>query len=138
MNISTYQMQNVLRAYGKQLSLNRRLGRQRESALPSPTERITISTEARRKAVVEKIASDIIGRIASEGPQQAVEREVFRELETEFGNRLSIDGGDKEMVFKVVDTEKQEQVGKLSLEDTKYLKKRLEEITRSKVQKDML
>ena len=138
MNISTYQIHNVLRAYGKQLSQSRRLLNDKGIAGPKRMDRISISAQARRKAVIDKVTSDIVNRIVHEGPGDDVALEVFKELEGEYGNNLSVKKLDSELVFKVIDKENGEVTKTLSIEDSEFLKNRLEEITKSKVDDQMI
>ncbi|MBW1741197.1 MAG: hypothetical protein JRJ42_08710 [Deltaproteobacteria bacterium] len=138
MTISTYQIHNVLRAYGKQLSQTRRLSGNKKVPEPNRADRINISSEARRKAVIDKVTSDIINKIIHDGPRDDMTREVFEQLEDEYGNKLSVKEEDTEMVFKVIDKEKGEVTKTLSIEDSKLLKDRLEEITKDKVSNHMI
>jgi hypothetical protein len=138
MTVSTYQIHNVLRAYGKQLSQNRRLTHKKGMGEPKRADRISISAEARRKAVIDKVTSDIVNRIIHEGPGDDMEQQVFKQLENEYGNSLSVEKGGSELVFKVIDKEKGEVTKTLSIEDSKFLKDRLEEITKSKVDDQMV
>jgi hypothetical protein len=138
MHISTYQVNNVLRAYGKQLSLSKRGARNKNVMPPNLSDSITISAEARRKAIIEKVTTDIVERIVRFGPQDVTEQEAFRELEDEYGNNLVLeeDNG-PELVFKVIDNDKGEETRTLSIEDSKVLRDRLEEITKTKVDANM-
>ena len=138
MHISTYQVHNVLRAYGKQLSLSKRGARNKNVMPPNRSDSITISAEARRKVIIEKVTTDIVERIVRFGPQDVTEQEAFRELEDEYGNNLVLEE-DKgpELVFKVIDKDKGEETRTLSIEDSKVLRDRLEEITKTKVDANM-
>lgn len=138
MAISTYQVHNVLRAYGKHLSQSRRVSHNKGGERPKLADRINISAQARRKAVIEKVTSDIINRILHEGPGNDMEQEVFKQLQDEYGNSLSVEKGDSDLVFKVIDKEKGEVTKTLSIKDSKFLKNRLEEITKSKVDDEMI
>ena len=138
MNISTYQIHNVLRAYGKQLSQSRRLLNDKGIAGPKRMDRISISAQARRKAVIDKVTSDIVNKIVQEGPGDDVALEAFRQLEGEYGNSLSVKKGESELVFKVIDKENGEVTKTVSIEDSQFLKNRLEEITKSKVDDQMI
>ena len=85
MVISAYQVNNVLRVYGDQLRQNRIPNTPKSSGTRSP-DKISISNKAKRKAVVEKIASDIVEKITHYGPHENVEKEVFQKLEDEYEN----------------------------------------------------
>ena len=138
MSISTHQIHNVLRAYGKQLSQSRRLPHNKGVAGEKRADWISISSQARRKAVIDKVTSDIVNRIIREGPGDDVEQDAFKQLECEYGNSLSFKNEDSELVFKVIDKENGEVTKTLSIEDSQFLKDRLEEITKSKVNDQMI
>jgi len=137
MVISTYQVNNVLRVYGEQLRQNRLVDKEKSGDVRSP-DKIDISSEAKRKAIVDKIASDIVDRITQFGPHENVEKEVFKRLEDEYGANLNVAGnGSTDLIFKVID-EDGETMNSLSLEDSKFLRYKLEEITRDTVNRNMM
>ena len=137
MVISTYQVNNVLRVYGEQLRQNRLVDKEKSGDVRSP-DKIDISSEAKRKAIVDKIASDIVDRITQFGPHENVEKEVFKRLEDEYGANLNVAGnGSTELIFKVID-EDGETMNSLSLEDSKFLRYKLQEITRDSVNRNMM
>jgi hypothetical protein len=137
MVISTYQVNNVLRVYGEQLRQNRLSDKAEDGDARSP-DKIDISSEAKRKAIVDKIASDIVDRITQFGPHENVEKEVFKRLEDEYGANLAVAGnGSTDLIFKVID-EDGETMNSLSLEDSKFLRYKLEEITRNTVNRNMM
>ena len=138
MNITTYQVHNVLRAYGKQLSQNKRLTHNKGAGEQRHSDRISISVRARRKGIIDKVASDIVNRIIHDGPRDEMEQKAFKQLEYEYGNNLCVKNDDSELVFKVIDKEKGVVTKTLSIEDSKFLKDRLEEITKSKVDDQMI
>jgi hypothetical protein len=138
MNITTYQVHNVLRAYGKQLSQSKRLPHNKGAAGQRLADRISISVQARRKAIIEKVTSDIVNRIIHDGPREEMEQEAFKQLEDEYGNSLLVKNENSELVFKVIDKEKGEVTKTLSIEDSRFLKDRLEEITKTKVDDQMI
>ncbi len=138
MEITTYQIHNVLRAYGKQLSLNVRGGRHKSITATNRDDSVTISTEARRKAVIDKVTADIVEKVARYGPKNGMEQEVLNQLEDEYGNKLTFKQDDTELVFKVIDEENGEVTKTLSTDDSKFLQYRFKEITKSKVDANML
>ena len=136
MVISAYQVNNVLRVYGDQLRQNKISNKPKNSTSRSP-DKIDISVEAKRKAVVDKIASDIVGKITNYGPTDNVEKEVFKKLEAEYGAHLALTiESPSELIFKVVD-ENGETINSLSIEDSEFLRYKLEEITKETVRENM-
>lgn len=138
MHITDYHVHNVLRAYGKQLTLSKRGARKEIVTGNNPSDSITISAEARRKAVIEKVTEDIVERVVRSGPRDMLEKEAFEELESEYGNNLvPEEDNSAELAFKVVDKEKGEEIRTLSIEDSEIIKNRLQEITKRKVDANM-
>ena len=137
MVISTYQVNNVLRVYGDQLRQNRLSSKAKTGENPVP-DRLDISTGAKRKAVIEKVASAVVERIVKYGPQDEMEKEVFKKLEDSFGAPLVIDlGHPEELLFRVID-EEGETINSLSIEDSSFLTHKLMDITRETVDRNMI
>jgi hypothetical protein len=137
MVISTCEVKNVLRVYGDQLRQNRISGKAGTGENPA-LDRLEISTGAKRKAVVEKVASTIVERIVKDGPQDEMEKEVFKKLEDSYGAPLAIDQRDPgELLFKVID-EEGETINALSIEDSSFLTYKLMEITRETVDRNLI
>ena len=137
MVISPYQVNNVLRVYGDQLRQSRISSRPKNSNTPTP-DKISISEGARRKSIVDKIASNIVDKISQFGPNDNVEKEVFEKLENEYGGNLAISKENStDLIFKEID-ESGETVNSLSIEDSKFLRHKLEEITKETVNRNMM
>lgn len=137
MVIFPYQVNNVLRVYGDQLRHNRISSKSKDDNIPQ-SDKISISAEAKRKAVIDKISSDIIEKITRYGPHDNIEEEVFQKLENEYGANLAIaKSSPTELIFKVID-ENGETINSLSVEDSKFLKYKLEEITKETVNNNMM
>jgi len=135
--ITPYQINNVLRVYGTQLRQNRALNRLKDSNTRIP-DRISISADAKRKAIIGKIASDIVDKISQYGPHDSVEKEVFKKLEDEYGVNLAVTRKNpNDLIFKVID-ENGETINSLSIEDSMFLRYKLEEITKDTVNKNMI
>ncbi len=137
MIISAYHINNVLRVYGDQIRQGRLSGRPNPGNTRAP-DRVSISAGARREAVIDRIASGIIERIAEYGPKENVEKEVFQKLEDEYGAQLDVSKmSPSDLIFKAID-EDGETINSLSIEDSKFLRHRLEEITKDTVNKNMI
>jgi hypothetical protein len=136
MVISTYQVNNVLRVYGDQLRQGKTSKRMGESPQSTP-DRIDISGGAKRKVLVDRIASKIVDRILSDGPHDEVEKQVVKKLQDEYGATLSVSPEEAEgFLFKVID-EKGEALHSLSIEDSSFLTQKLKEITTETIDRNM-
>ena len=134
MSLSVYQVNNVLRVYKDQLRQGKTMNRSLDQRKPTP-DKITISSEARRKSLVDKIASDIAQRITQNDSQDSLEQEVIKQLEDEFNTQLDVSrDGSTDLVFKTID-ESGETINSLSIEDSKFLAHKLHDIARETLEK---
>ena len=136
MVISAYHVNNVLRVYGDQLRQSKISSRPKNTD-PSTPDRISISSNARRKTIIDNITTNIINKITQHGPHDNVEKEVFEKLEGEYGGLLTISGDNpNELIFKEIN-EHGETVNSLSIEDSNFLTNKLKEITEETINKNM-
>jgi len=137
MIISAYQVNNVLRVYGDQLKQTRISNRPKNTNTPTP-DKISISEGARRKSIIDMVASDIVDKITQNGPNGNIEKEVLKKLENEFGGNLTVSRkGPSELIFKEID-ENGETINSLSIEDSEFLSYKLNEITIDAIEKNMV
>lgn len=136
MVISSYQVNNVLRVYKGQLRHSKIMNRANNNETRMP-DKVSISPEAKRKAIIERVTSDIVDRLVQNGPHNNVEKEVFKKLESEYGGYLAIDQEDSTgLLFKEID-ENGETTNSLSIEDSKFLTQKLEEIAKDTVSENL-
>lgn len=138
MDIPSYQIHNVMKVYSRQISQGRLIGRGADAYRPSSTDKITLSSEGRRQEIIDRVASSIVDRIAKHGPTNPEEREIVDRLEEEIGQKISFGTESTgEFVFNIIDKENNKSTGRLSLEDTGFVIKKLEELARRSVDKNM-
>jgi len=136
MVISAYQVNNVLRVYKGQLRQGKMFSRTDTQDKPLQ-DRINISSEAKKKVIMDKIASDALERITVNGPHEVVGKKAYEKLEDEYGSHLSITKGiSNEILFKEID-ENGETIHSLSLEDSKFLSHKLKEISKETVDENI-
>ena len=136
MLITAYQVNNVLRVYGDQIRQGRVSIRQKNADAGIP-DRISISTKARRKTIIDNITANIVDKITQYGPFDKVEKEVFEKLENEYGKQLAItEDSPNGLIFKEID-ENGETINSLSIEDSNFLTNKLKEITKETIDKNM-
>ena len=131
MAISTYHIHNVLRTYSRQLSKSRRRRRKEGDARRRGADWISICARARRKAVIDKVTSDIVNRIIRKSPRNDTQREISRQVEDQGGNGSSMKKEDSELSFKLINKEKGEVIRTIFIEGSKFLKDKLEESRKS-------
>ena len=134
--ITAYQVNNVLRVYGDQIRQSRVSIRQKNTDASLP-DRISISTKARRKTIIDNITANIVDKITQYGPFDKVEKEVFEKLENEYGKQLAItEDNPNGLIFKEID-ENGETIKSLSVEDSNFLTNKIKEITEETIDKNM-
>jgi uncharacterized FlaG/YvyC family protein len=138
MTVSAYQIQNVLRVYSEQLRQGKTLKRYVPSK-ENPKDKIDISTVGKRTSIIKKLASEVVDKIAYCGPTNDVEASTLKTLEEEYGSKLKIDRdvSTNELVFKVIDNQNNETIEIIPPEEAIFLKQRLEEIAKSRIDNNM-
>jgi len=136
MVISAYQVNNVLRVYGDQLSQGR-ISNRPNGTNTNTSDKISIYAKARRESIIDNITSNIVDKITQYGPYDKVEKEVFEKLENEYGGQLTItEDNPNSLIFKEID-ENGETINSLSIEDSKFLTNKLKEITKETAENNM-
>lgn len=140
MYIPSYQIHNVLKVYSRQVSQSRILERQKDFNTKTSADKIDISTEGKRKMIVDKVAADIVDRITQFGPQDPVEIDIVNQLQNELKPPVSSGEEkeqDQEFVFNVIDDENKKTTNSLSLEGTHFITNRLEQLVKEEVDRNM-
>lgn len=137
MQIPNHQIHNVLKVYGKQLSRARILERKKILNAPEPADKINLSAMGKRQAIIEKVAADIVERITQSGPQDKVDREIVSKLENELGQPFEFKEKNSDFVFNVINQDNEKTVTTLQADDPDYLMKRLEELAKEAVDRNM-
>lgn len=145
MTITSFQVQNMLRTYAKQLSRGQRLARNRAMQKPAPADQVNISIEARRKQVIGKITAEIVSSLGSRLPGLGqglgeVEEQALKQLSVEYGKSLDIsqDAKTGQLMFKVIDDDKGEVVQNLGAQESAELQERLYAITQQIIDQNMI
>ena len=134
MVISSYHVINVLRVYGDQLRQRRNSDGSNNSEKGSH-DRISFSDMAKRRVIVNKIATDIVQKITNFSPEENIEQELPKNLEKEYGVRVDFTRqGPNDLLFKIID-ENGETLNSLSIENSEFLRYKLEEIDKETTEK---
>jgi hypothetical protein len=93
----------MLRTYGKQLTSAKRLARfKRALVLSGAQDQLTISREAKRKELVERIAQEVIENLLVNGQENPVVNGVLEDLEQDLGEKVlfdyPLDGGEVQLL----------------------------------------
>ena len=138
MEIPTYQIHKVMKVYTRQLSQSKMLEKQKAVAGKSSMDKINISAEGKRQAIIEKVASDVVERITSFGPKDEFDQEIVDKLEQEIGGKVEFkQSKSSTFVFNVIDSDNNKKTNTVSVKDSEYLLNRLEQLTKEAVNKNM-
>ena len=141
MHVTTYQIQTVLRTYGRQLSRRDGLSRMaRLEGAPEPGQgRSAVSAEAKRQEVIGRITREIVGRIAQQpqGKAGGEEETALKLLSEEYGRPLQVSLEEGIETFRVAD-EQDRRLVPLPEAESERLRQRLYELTRDIVDQNMV
>ncbi|MFH1140015.1 MAG: DVU0524 family FlgM-associated protein [Pseudomonadota bacterium] len=141
MTITSHQIQSVLRTYGKQLRRGMRLNRIKSAESGQAVDKLDISPEARRRQVVERVASEMVYRLSDpEARTEGVGLEIVNELSQDYGQPLTMSYNEEEgdFEFMAVDSESGQIIDEVDPGEKEKLNRRLMEITRKKVDQTMV
>lgn len=138
MQIPSYQIQNVLKVYSRQLSQGKILSRNKFGAANRVSaDSVTISSEGKRKAIIDKVAANIVDRIITEGPREKNEEKITSQIEKEFGKKINFAKDKNQFTYTVIDENNQKVTHTLSVEDSKFIVKRMTELARQVADSNM-
>lgn len=129
-------MHNVLKVYSRQLSENKPQPQAHPAGRKTGEgDRITISAEGKRKAIIDKVAADVAERITRYGPREDLDHEVLNRLRNEAGPEAEPrDADHSRFVFNVIGSDGRKQTSSLPLETSDFLTQRLEELAKEAVE----
>ncbi len=138
MQIPSYQIQNVLKVYSRQLSQGKILSRNKfGSANKGSMDNVTLSSEGKRKAIIDKVAANIVDRIITEGPKEKNEEKITSQIERELGKKINFTKDKNQFTYTVIDENNEKVTHTLSVEDSKFVVKRMTELAREVADSNM-
>jgi hypothetical protein len=131
MQIPSYQIQNVLKVYSRQLSQGKLLNKNKfGTANRVSADSVNISSEGKRQAIIDKVASNIVDRIIGEGPKEKNEEQITEQIEKELGKKIDFTKGKNQFTYTTVDENNNKVVKTLSVEDSRFVVERMTELAR--------
>lgn len=137
MQIPNHQIHNMLKVYSKQLSQARMLEHRKALIPKAAAEKISLSAVGKRQTIIDKVATDIVERITQSGPQDKVDQEIVKQLEDELGQPIGFKEKNNAFVFNVINQDNEKTTSTIQVGNADYLMKRLEELAREAVDKNM-
>jgi methionyl-tRNA formyltransferase len=132
MQIPSYQIQNVLKVYSKQLSQGKILSRNSKFGVANKAsaDSVTISSEGKRQAIIDKVAANIVDRIITEGPKKENEAQITDQIERELGKKINFSKDKTQFTYTTIDDDNNKTTKTLSVEDSKFVVQRMTELAR--------
>jgi len=139
MQIPSYQIQNVLKVYSRQLSQGKILSRSNKfgADIKASADSVTISSEGKRQAIIDKVAANIVDRIITEGPKEKTEEKITTQIEEELGKKINFAKDKNQFTYTVIDEDNQKITHTLSVEDSKFIVRRMTELARKVADRNM-
>lgn len=138
MQIPSYQIQNVLKVYSRQFSQGKLLGKNKFSDTGKVSaDSVSISSEGKRQAIIDKVASNIVDKIITEGPNERDEAQITNQIEKELGKKIDFNKGRNQFTYTSIDENNNKVVQTLSVEDSKFIVERMTELARQVADSNM-
>ena len=138
MFVPSYQMHNVLNVFSKQLRHNMIYGNKKNTPEKLPADQVSLTPESKRQATIEKVSNDIIEKITRLGSQTRSDQEPTERAKEGVAKETAAgDAKETAFVFNVIDTINQKTRNTLSVEDSNFLIKRLEQLSKKAGDKKM-
>lgn len=131
MQIPSYQIKNVLKAYSRQLHQGKIPGKNKfANANKISADSVTISPEGKRQAIIDKVASNIVDRIIKESPKEKTQEKTTSQIEKELGKNINFTKEKNQFTYTEIDENNQKIIHTLSVEDSKFIIQRMDELAR--------
>lgn len=131
MQIPSYQIQNVLKVYSRQLSQGKLLSKGKFGAANKVSaDSVKISSEGKRQAIIDKVAANIVDRIITEGPKEKNDAQITGQIEKELGKKIDFTKGKNQFTYTTVDENNNKVTRTLSVEDSRFVVERMTELAR--------
>ena len=131
MFVPSYQMHNVLNVYSRQLRHNMTSGNKKNLSEKLPTDQVSLTPEGKKQATIERVSKDILEKISRLGSRRGVDPEPTERAKDGVEKETAVDDGkEATFVFNVIDTINQKRRNTLSVEDSSFLIKRLEQMSK--------
>jgi len=106
MQITNYQMQNVLKVYSRQLSKNTLSKKNNVAAEKPQADKISISIEGKLKAIYNNVTTDIVNRI-TRGDQDDKPEKADHEIAKQFQHKIERGNNNKtDFLYNTIDNSK--------------------------------
>ena len=136
MFVPSYQMHNVLSVYSRSLRQNMTTGKDQNTSQKPPADQVNLTSEGKRRATIEKVSKEILDKITSLGSQadSVDQREVQTKAKAD-KKTASAESNKAGFVFNVIDTINKKTTNTVSVDDSRFLIKRLEQLKDTEIKR---
>jgi hypothetical protein len=130
----------VIKVYSRQISQNRFSERQKifGNDVPASKDNINISEEGKRQTIINKVSADILDRITKNGPRDETEQQIVDRLNQEISGQFkAYNKKEQQFVFNFIGENNEKITSTLSVEDSKIVSRRLEQLVKETIDKNM-
>lgn len=122
MHIPSYQINNVLKVYSKQVSQSRILERQKRIGKDASVDKINISNEGKRRVIIDKVAAGIVNKITRFGPDDQIMPAGAFAAGEEADQPAGADSkNEKDFVYNVIDDQNNKKTNTLSMDSSSFV-----------------
>jgi hypothetical protein len=136
MYIPSYQMQNVIKVYSKQLK--QAMVSKEKCKMPEKRQsnRMNLSSEEKRQAAIKKVSKGILDKISSFGfPSESGQRNAEYVNINPNSGALPHQTENNTFVFNAIDSINQKSTNTLSVDDSRFLIQRLDQLAKKQAKK---
>ncbi len=127
-----------MKVYSRQLSQGKILGKNKFAAPNTVSaDSVTISPEGKRQAIIDKVASNIVDKIITEGPKEKNEEDITSKIEKELGKKINFTKERDQFTYTKIDENNQKIIHTLSVEDSKFIVDRMTELAKEVANNNM-
>ncbi|MBU2630330.1 MAG: hypothetical protein KKE61_17090, partial [Proteobacteria bacterium] len=87
--------------------------------------------------IIDKVAANIVDRIITEGPKEKNEEKITSQIEKELGKKINFTKDKNQFTYTVIDENNQKITHTLSVEDSKFIVRRMTELARQVADSNM-
>jgi hypothetical protein len=132
MQIQSYQIHNVLNVYRRQLSQGKSVRTQQTGVNALNPDPVSISSEGKSQAIMEKVADSVLKKITSVNPD-AEFGEAAIKPPTPYGKDPGSATYDNQFVFNTIAKDNRLETRSIAFDDSQMLMRRLDELAKAAI-----
>ncbi len=129
MQIPSYQIQNVLKVYSRQVSQGKILARNKNGSKMNFADSVSISSEGKRRLIIDRVTDEIVDKIITEGTSQSSAAEndtpdapiTYKHPAAVHMKDKKAARNSKEFTYTVIDKENKKTSQTLSVMDPQFI-----------------